>query len=76
MWGITRPTRWEAPVEQTFTSDENIKLASLPTHVCDETGRHHVLWSDVRHAFPGIDHLQDYEKARVLFEMHTEYHDL
>lgn len=61
----TNPQAFQA--FQAFQSHAGKLLASQPTHVCSETGKRYTLWSDIQHAFSGVDHLEDQQKSMIPF---------
>lgn len=60
------------PIIQKFKSANGTLLASLPTHVCTETGERYVLWRDIQDTFKGADHLLDLSKEVVLFTIDND----
>ncbi|KAG0029612.1 hypothetical protein BGZ81_003580, partial [Podila clonocystis] len=64
-----------APIIQKFRSQDDTPLSSLPTHLCPETSKYFVYWSDIQNAFEGIFYLLDDSEERLLF-MIDEYAEL
>lgn len=54
-------------VFQTFRSQDDKPLTSLPTRVCSETGQRYVLWKDIQDTFRGVDHLKYWSGYRIIF---------
>ncbi|KAF9308933.1 hypothetical protein BG003_010417, partial [Podila horticola] len=56
-----------APIIQKFRSQNDKPLSSLPTHLCTETSKYFVYWSDIQNSFEGIFYLLDESEERLLF---------
>ncbi|KAG0335225.1 hypothetical protein BG000_007692 [Podila horticola] len=52
---------------QKFKSKDGTELTSLQCHICEETGKQYILWTDIRQAFDGVVYLQVYDNYVVLF---------
>ncbi|KAF9280741.1 hypothetical protein BGZ74_002528, partial [Mortierella antarctica] len=65
------PPVYTAPIQKFRSQDDNT-LSSLRTHLCRETSKYFVYWSDIQNAFEGIVYLQDESEERRLF-MIDEY---
>lgn len=59
-------------VFQKFESEDGSALSSLRTHVCTETKERYLLWTDIQHAFHGIDHLEVEDVTMVLFTVDAD----
>lgn len=57
----------DLPVFQEFKSKDGKPLESLPTHIADDIVGRYVLWSDILHAFKGINVVKDWNEDRVFF---------
>ncbi|KAF9211613.1 hypothetical protein BGZ59_007842 [Podila verticillata] len=55
------------PIIQKFKSPDDKPLFSLPAHLCSDTGKYFVYWSDIQNAFEGIFYLLDESEERLLF---------
>ncbi|KFH63799.1 hypothetical protein MVEG_10492 [Podila verticillata NRRL 6337] len=47
----------DPPVFQKFNAEDGSMLPSLQTHLCAETDKRYLLWTDIQHAFNGVNHL-------------------
>ncbi|KAG0340843.1 hypothetical protein BG000_010944 [Podila horticola] len=57
---------------QKFKSKDGTPLVSLRSYPCAaDTGERYVLWTDIQHAFRGIDHLETEEGMRIRFTIDT-----
>ncbi|KAG0085843.1 hypothetical protein BGZ92_008658 [Podila epicladia] len=54
-------------IRQTFKTRDEQPLLTIATHVCIETGKRYVLWSDIQKNFIDINYLQNWSDERVLF---------
>lgn len=54
-------------VFQEFRSQDSEPLASVLTHISEETGDRYILWSEIQLAFKGIDSLSDVWGQRIMF---------
>ncbi|KAG0349438.1 hypothetical protein BG005_010973 [Podila minutissima] len=68
------PPVYTAPIQKFRSQDDNT-LSNLRTHLCPETSKYFVYWSDIQNAFEGIVYLQDESEERLLF-MFDEYAEL
>lgn len=58
---------------QKFQSNDGTPLTRIRSHPCaSDTKEQYVLWSDIQHAFQGIDHLETYMEKHVLFETDSD----
>lgn len=61
----TPPDAHDISVFQVFRPANN-RLVRMQSKSCAETGKRHILWSEIQHAFEDIDYLTD-EELRCLF---------
>ncbi|KAG0357803.1 hypothetical protein BG005_003110 [Podila minutissima] len=52
---------------QSFVSENDTKLVSLPTHLFEDSLDRYLLWIDIQSAFEDIDYLQDSHGSRVQY---------
>ncbi|KFH63798.1 hypothetical protein MVEG_10491 [Podila verticillata NRRL 6337] len=64
---MTPPAQTDPPVYQKFEAEGGSSLRSLSSYHCAETDERYLLWTDIQHAFNGIDHLKHTWGDRVLF---------
>ncbi|KAF9369727.1 hypothetical protein CPC16_004226 [Podila verticillata] len=58
---------------QKFISKDGIPLTSLRSHPCiTDNPNRYILWTDIQHAFMGIDHLETTDEKRVLFMIDSD----
>ncbi|KAG0085841.1 hypothetical protein BGZ93_007518 [Podila epicladia] len=69
------PPVYPAPIIQKFKSQDDKALSNLRAHLCSETSKYFVYWSDIQNAFEGIFYLHDESEERLLF-MIDEYAEL
>lgn len=60
-------------VLQKLVSEDGQQLARLSTHPClHNLYERHILWSDIKHHFPNIDHLATTNGTLVLYMLGPE----
>lgn len=55
----------EAPLLQKLVSKAMKPLATVPAHVCQETGDRYVFWADIQQTIQGIDFLRSFSMSEV-----------
>lgn len=66
---VTLSEEREPDYFQEFCSLDDAELATLPTHVCPETGKRYLFRNDIQKALEGIAYLQLYWVEIILFMM-------